>query len=71
MTTAVHITLPIELASKAQSFVDQGFAANLDNLMAEALRRYLESHEPELNEALVREDVEWGLDDSKLAGEHC
>jgi hypothetical protein len=61
MTTAVEIKLPVDLASKAQSFVKQGFATDMDHLMAEALSRYLESHEPELTEAFIREDVKWGL----------
>jgi hypothetical protein len=61
MTTAIQITLPVDLASKARSFVDQGLATNMDHLMAEALSRYLESHEPELTEAFIREDVGWGL----------
>jgi hypothetical protein len=41
--------------------VKQGFATDMDHLMAEALSRYLESHEPELTEAFIREDVKWGL----------
>lgn len=61
MATTVQVTLPEELVSKARQFVAEGWAADFDNLMAEALRRYLESHEPELTEAFIREDVEWGL----------
>jgi hypothetical protein len=61
MTTAVQVTLPQYLVSKARQFVEAGWAADFDGLMAEALRRYLESHEPELTEAFIREDVAWGL----------
>jgi hypothetical protein len=61
MSTAVQVTLPDELVSKARHFVKEGWVADLDHLMAEALCRYLESHEPELTEAFLREDVEWGL----------
>jgi Arc/MetJ-type ribon-helix-helix transcriptional regulator len=61
MSTPIQVTLPEELLSKARQFVEDGWAVDFDNLMAEALRRYLESHEPELTEAFVREDVEWGL----------
>jgi hypothetical protein len=32
-------------------------------LVIEVLRRYLESHQPELTERFIREDVEWGLHD--------
>jgi hypothetical protein len=61
MTTAVQVTLPQELVSKARQYIEQGFASNIDHLMAEALSRYLESHEPGLTENFIREDVEWGL----------
>ena len=61
MTTTVQITLTEELVSRARQFVEEGWAADFDDLLAEALRRYLESHEPELAEAFIREDVEWGL----------
>ncbi len=59
--SAVQVTLPDDLVSKARQFVDQGFATNMDSLVSEALRRFLESHEPELTEAFIREDIEWGL----------
>jgi len=61
MTTAIQVTLPELLVSKARQFVEEGWAADFDHLMAEALHRYLESHEPELTEAFICEDVEWGL----------
>lgn len=31
------------------------------SVIAEALRRFLETHRPELMEMFIREDVEWGL----------
>ncbi len=61
MAAAVKVTLPDDLVSKARQFVDAGWATDFDGLLAEALRRYLESHEPELTEAFIREDVAWGL----------
>jgi hypothetical protein len=61
MATAIQVTLPDDLVSKARQFVEAGWATDFDGLMAEALRRYLESHELELTEAFVREDVAWGL----------
>jgi hypothetical protein len=30
-------------------------------LLAEALRRFLESHSGDLTEAMIQEDVNWGL----------
>jgi hypothetical protein len=61
MATGMQVTLPEELLSKARQFVEQGLATDIDNLLADALRRYLESHEPELTEAFIRDDIEWGL----------
>ncbi len=61
MTGAIEVTLPQELVLKARQFVDEGFAPNIDNLVSEALRRFLDSHQPELTEAFIRDDVEWGL----------
>jgi hypothetical protein len=40
-------------------------ATNLDTLLAESLRRYLESHSPAIAEKFLREDIEWGLHGSK------
>ena len=61
MKTTVQTTLPNELVSQAQALIDQGWAGDLDELLADALRRYLESHALALTESFIREDVEWGL----------
>jgi hypothetical protein len=57
----IQVTLSTDLVCEARRFVDDGWAADLDNLLAEALRRYLETHGSALTEAFVREDVHWGL----------
>lgn len=62
MTTVVQVNLPQHLVSQAQRYVGEGWVTDFDSLLAEALRRYLESHGPELTDAFVREDVAWGLD---------
>lgn len=61
MSTAIQAELPAELLAQAQAFVEEGGAKNVNELVAEALRRYLESHSPQLSETFIREDVEWGL----------
>jgi hypothetical protein len=61
MKTAVQAQLPQELVAQARAFVEAGWAADLDTLLAESLRRYLDSHSAKLTEAFVREDVKWGL----------
>jgi len=33
----------------------------MDALIAEAMRRYLESHQQTISEQFIREDIDWGL----------
>jgi hypothetical protein len=61
MKTTIQAELPPDLIHRAEAFVREGWASGFDELLAEALRRYLESHSSELTESLLREDVEWGL----------
>ena len=57
----IEAELPAALAAQARAFVAEGCASDLDELLAEALRRFLESHTSELTEAFMKEDVQWGL----------
>lgn len=61
MKTSIHSELPAELVERARAYVKEGWIGGFDELLAEALRRYLDSHSPELTEKFIREDVEWGL----------
>ena len=58
----IEAELPAALAVQARAFVAEGCASDLDGLLAEALRRFLESRTSQLTEAFMKEDVEWGLD---------
>ncbi len=61
MSTSIQAELPLELLAQARSFVEEGWATDVNELLAEALQRYLESHSSQLSETFLREDVEWGL----------
>jgi hypothetical protein len=61
MSTAIQAELPPELLAQAQAFVEEGWATDVNELLAEALRRYLESHSSQLSETFIRDDVQWGL----------
>ena len=61
MKTAIQAELPEELVAEARAFVEQGSVSDFNELLAEALRRYLESHSTRLAESFIREDVAWGL----------
>ena len=57
----IEARLPAALANRARAFVAEGYASDLDELLAKALRRFLQSHAPELTHAFMKEDVQWGL----------
>lgn len=59
--TAIQAELPQELVAQARLFVADGWAGDLDELLTEALRRFMESHTSRLTEQFVMEDAEWGL----------
>lgn len=61
MKTRIQTELPDELVSQARSLVDQGWVGDFDELLTDALRRYLESHSSELTESFIQQDVAWGL----------
>jgi len=60
-TTSIQVEVPIHLMTQAQKLVDAGWFRDLDEVFFDALRRFLESHQEELMEDFIRQDVEWGL----------
>jgi Arc/MetJ-type ribon-helix-helix transcriptional regulator len=60
-TKTVQTEIPTALLSQAQELVDAGWFRNLDEVMLDALRRYLSSHRAELMEQFIWQDVEWAL----------
>ncbi len=61
MNMPIQAELPENLINKAQELVQAGWANDLDDLFADALRRYLESHSVALADQFIRDDVQWGL----------
>ena len=59
--TTVETVLPARLVEQMQSLVAEGWFPDIDELIADAVRRYLETHSPELIENYIWQDVEWGL----------
>lgn len=57
----IHAEVPDGLLQQAQILVQRGWANNIQELVNESLRRYIESHQEALTEQFIREDVEWGL----------
>lgn len=61
MSTVIHAEVPDRLWQQAQAMVEQGWASNMQSLIAESLRRYIDSHQEIIAEQFIRSDVAWGL----------
>ncbi|MCX7094925.1 MAG: CopG family transcriptional regulator [Methylobacter sp.] len=61
MSTLIKTEIPDQLWQQAQNMVEQGWIDNMDALIAEAMRRYIESHQQTISERFIREDIDWGL----------
>jgi len=61
MNGTIQMTLPPRLYQQIRTLVADGWFRDEDDLLFEALRRFLDVHRPELLERFIREDVEWGL----------
>lgn len=61
MSTHIETNIPDQLWQQAQNMVKQGLINNMDSLIVESMRRYIESHQQTTNEDFIREDIEWGL----------
>lgn len=59
--TTLSIEFPDWLAKRLDDLVRDGWVSDQQQVVVEALRRYLDAHRPELNEAQVLSDVDWGL----------
>ena len=59
--TTVEAVLPTRLVAQMESLIDQGWFPDMDDLIADAVRRFLDTHSPELIEHYIWQDVEWGL----------
>jgi hypothetical protein len=61
MPTHIETNIPVQLWLQAQSMVKQGWINNMDSLIIESMRRYIESHQQTTSEDFIREDIDWGL----------
>jgi hypothetical protein len=60
-TATVQTDVPVRLLTEMQTLVEVGWFRDPDELMLDALRRFVESHRAELLERFIRDDVDWGL----------
>ena len=61
MENLVQMELPTLLHQQMRLLVKEGWFRDETDILLEALRRFLDSHPPEIMEQYIREDVEWGL----------
>ena len=54
--------VPTSLVAQAQRLIDAGWFGSMDDILLDALRRFLDSHRDELMEDFVRQDMAWGLE---------
>ena len=57
----IQAELPEKLYRQARALIEHGWFRDEGDLFREALRKFLETHRPELMEKFIRDDVEWGL----------
>ncbi len=57
----IQTEIPENLYKGAVALAEQGWFRNEQEVFSEAIRRFLESHQPELMDQFIRDDVEWGL----------
>lgn len=57
----IQMEVPEQLYEKAMGLVREGWFRDEKDIFSEAIRRFIESHQPELMEKFIRDDVKWGL----------
>ena len=57
----IQTEVPEQLYERAKALVQEGWFRDEKDIFSEAIRRFLETHQSELMEKFVRDDVEWGL----------
>lgn len=59
--TTLTVQCPERLAKRLGEFVEEGWSDNAGETIIEALRRFLDSHRPDIVRTQALADVEWGL----------
>lgn len=57
----IRAKIPDKLHEQLTRLVKEGWYRSQEDIINEALRRYLRWHTPELMEKHILDDVEWGL----------
>ena len=57
----IQTEVPENLYKNATALAKEGWFRDEKEIFSEAIRRFLDSHRPELMERFILDDVEWGL----------
>jgi len=57
----VQMEVPEHLYKHAIVLVKEGWFRDEKEIFSEAIRRFIDSHRPDLMEKFIMDDVEWGL----------
>jgi metal-responsive CopG/Arc/MetJ family transcriptional regulator len=57
----LSVECPDKLAEQLDRMVREGWVADQQQAVIEAIRRFLDSHQPELSQSQILSDVQWGL----------
>jgi hypothetical protein len=57
----IQTDIPENLYKGAVALAKEGWFRDEKEVFSEAIRRFLESHQSELMDQYIKEDVEWGL----------
>lgn len=60
-TRQIQADVPFRLLNEIQSLVEAGWFRSVDEVVIDALRKFIDSHRSDFTQELIREDVEWGL----------
>lgn len=58
---SIQTEVPENLYKGAATLVKEGWFRDEKEVFSEAIRRFLESHRPDLMDEFIREDIDWGL----------
>ena len=60
-TEIIQTEIPVALLAQVEDLVNQGWFRSINEVLLDALRRYLDFHRTDLMEAFICQDVAWGL----------
>jgi Arc/MetJ-type ribon-helix-helix transcriptional regulator len=61
----IRVEVPNRLYDQIEALVREGWFRSATDIVDQAVRRFLETHRPELMERYIREDVDRGLRGAK------